>query len=261
MQRTVLVSGATGYFGRYMVESLANKYHVIATSRSKEKLESFFGKTENVSVVALDLYDTDEIEASLDELGKSFDIIGLVNNAYDFSTATGFNTEDGNLENLKVKAMRKSLDSGLLAPLLFCQIIGKQMIEKKISGSIINISSMYGLVSPDSRLYEGKKILNPVTYGINKAGLNALTRYIASFWGPHGIRCNSIAPGPFPNLESNSANAPDDTEFVKRLENKTTLGRTGHPSDLLGLLHLLISEESSFITGQTIAVDGGWTSI
>ena len=157
--------------------------------------------------------------------------------------------------------MRAGLESGLLAPMLITQLVGRQMVERKIQGSIINISSMYGVVAPDSRLYEGKTIFNPVTYGVAKAGLNGLTRYAASFWGQHGIRCNSIAPGAFPNQETDSVNAPKDVEFLKRLEKKTALGRTGHPKDLLGLVDLLLSDKASYITGQVVSVDGGWTTI
>lgn len=259
-RKIVLVSGATGYFGKYFVEYLSEHYHVIATSRNIEKLNSLF-KGPNVTNLALDIYDEKNLVAGLKKLCSDFDIYGLVNNAYDFSTKTGFNTTEGSYEKISVDMMRAGLESGILAPMVFTQIIGQQMIEKKIKGSIVNIASMYGTVAPDVRLYEGKTVFNPVTYGVSKAAMNGLTRYVASFWGQHGIRANSISPGPFPNVETLSANATQDLEFMERLKKKTSLGRVGHPKDLLPILHLLLGEDSGYITGQNIGVDGGWTTI
>ena len=258
--KTVIVTGAAGYFGKYLVEELSKTHNVVATSRNIEKLNQMFTGP-NVIKLELDFYDTAKSEKNLSAFLKNNEVHALINNAYDFTPKTGFNTADGRYETISIDAMRAGLDSGLLGPMLMSQLVGRQMIERQIKGSIINISSMYGLVAPDRRLYEGKTVYNPVTYGVAKAGLNGLTRYIASFWGEHGIRCNSIAPGAFPNEETQSDNATTDVEFKKRLENKSTLGRTGHPKDLFGLVDLLLSEKSSYITGQVLSVDGGWTAI
>lgn len=259
--KSIIVSGATGYFGKYFVSALSEIYHVIAMGRDLKKLQEQFPDNKNIHFVAVDLYDCEKLTAVLEDLCLKFSIYGLINNAYDFSKQTGFNSPDGRYEDLPLSKMKAGIESGILAPMIFCQIVGNQMIQKKIQGSIINIASMYGTVAPDYRLYEGKTAFNPVTYSVSKAALNALTRYIASFWGPYGIRCNSVAPGAFPNIETNSCNAPPDEEFLKRLRDKTTLGRFGHPNDLLGIVKLLLSNDASYITGQIIGVDGGWTVI
>ncbi len=260
MKKTVVVTGATGFFGRYLVQALENDYHVCAVSRNHDKLKSIF-PAESVSKIVVDLYDSESIIRECKNIGKHFDVHGLINNAYDFSEKTGFNTQKGTLENISVEMIQAALQSGVTAPLLFAQSIGNQMIEKSIKGSIINVSSMYSIVSPDRRLYQGKTTLNPVTYGIAKSGLNAMSRYMASFWGKHGIRVNSIAPGAYPNMEMESANATSDREFICRLEHKTALARVGHPNDLTGITRFLLSDSSSYITGQTICIDGGWTII
>lgn len=260
MKKTVLITGATGYFGKYMVEALASEYHVLASSRSEDKLRQMFSGSD-ITPVPIDIYDQEGMASALEDVCKRFEIHGLINNAYDFSPRTGFNTPEGKLEEISLEQMRAGLESGLLAPMVFAQVVGRSMIAKKIRGSIINVASMYGTVAPDLRLYQGKKVFNPVTYSVAKSGVGGLTRYIASFWGTHGIRCNSISPGPFPNVETDSVNAPDDKEFMDRLKNKTVLGRVGHPRDLIAAVKLLLSEESSYITGQNIGVDGGWTAI
>lgn len=262
MSRSVIVTGATGYFGTYLTEALTKDFdRVLALGRSAEKLEKAFGHLPTVDRVVLDLNDLDGIEGAVERLGRDHRIYGLINNAYELSPKTGFNTPDGRLEKLRVDVVRRALDTGLAAPLLLTKAVGTHMLEHGIHGSIINVSSMYGTVSPSPKLYEGKDLFNPITYGMAKAGLNAMTRYVASFWGMHGIRCNSIACGPFPNVETVTANSTRDEEFLQRLKDRVVTPDLGHPRDLVGIVRLLLSEDSRFITGQTIGVDGGWAIV
>ena len=123
-------------------------------------------------------------------------------------------------------------------------------------GSIVLFSSMYGLVSPDPSLYHAPMLPNPVEYGVGKAGIVQLTKYLATALGPSGIRVNAIAPGPFPNPTVRA----EHPEFVARLADRVPLGRVGEPAEIAGPVIMLASGEASFITGQTIAVDGGWTT-
>lgn len=127
---------------------------------------------------------------------------------------------------------------------------------KDSRGVIVNIASMYGIVAPDHRLYDGEKYANPPSYGAAKAGVLQLTRYLASFLSPHGIRVNAISPGPFP-YESTQKENP---AFIERLGGKNPLNRIGKPFELKGAAALLCSDASSYMTGQNISVDGGWTS-
>ena len=114
---------------------------------------------------------------------------------------------------------------------------------------------MYGVVIPDLNIYDGREeLLNPPNYGTAKAGVIHLSKYYAMCLGKYNINVNSISPGPFP-----SENIQKDKEFIKRLERKTKLNRIGSPEDLNGLVLLLSSAASNFITGQNIAIDGGWT--
>ena len=126
---------------------------------------------------------------------------------------------------------------------------------KKVSGCIVNISSMYGIVSPDPANYkDAKKFANPPHYGAAKAGLIQLTRYAAVHLAKYNIRVNSISPGPFPG-ESVKKNS----DFIKVLSKNLPLGRIGDPIELLGPVIFLLSSASSYITGENIVVDGGWT--
>jgi gluconate 5-dehydrogenase len=126
---------------------------------------------------------------------------------------------------------------------------------KKTKGVIINTTSMYGHVAPDHRIYDGIEFANPPSYGAAKAGVLQLTKYLASFLSPHGIRVNAVSPGPFPFLETLK-----NKEFKESLESKNMLGRVGEPDDLKGAFALLASDASKYMTGQNICVDGGWTA-
>jgi gluconate 5-dehydrogenase len=130
-------------------------------------------------------------------------------------------------------------------------------LKAQKAGKIINISSMYGVVSPNFSLYEGencRKYTNPPHYGAAKAALIQLTKYYAVLLGPHNIQINCITPGPFPKPE-----IQQNQEFIERLKRSNPLGKIGKPEDLVGPLVLLSSKGSDFITGQNIIVDGGWT--
>jgi len=122
--------------------------------------------------------------------------------------------------------------------------------------SIVNISSMYGHVSPDPRIYGDSGKNNPPFYGAAKAGLLQLTRYLAVHLGPRRIRVNSISPGPFPP-PSIAQTSPD---FHAKLCDKTPLGRIGAAAELAGPALFLLSDASSYVTGTDLAVDGGWTA-
>jgi NAD(P)-dependent dehydrogenase (short-subunit alcohol dehydrogenase family) len=113
---------------------------------------------------------------------------------------------------------------------------------------------MYGHVAPNWRLYHNVPQANPPSYGAAKAGVIQLTKYLASFLSPDGIRVNCISPGPFPF----PAVMDQYPEFIERLNAKNPMGRTGVPHEIKGAAALLCSDASSYMTGQNICVDGGW---
>jgi gluconate 5-dehydrogenase len=122
-------------------------------------------------------------------------------------------------------------------------------------GSIINIATMYALVSPDHRVYGTSGEDSPAYYGAGKAGMLQLTRYYARLLGPEGIRVNALSPGPFPS----AAVKAGQPALMRRLAAKTALGRLGEPDELMGAVVFLSGDASSYLTGQNLVVDGGWT--
>jgi len=265
-EKVVVITGATGYLGRYITEAfLEVNARVIILGKSDkihDLAEKYQSKYSNNKVIEyqVDFYNREELNSVLNSIITDHDVDVLINNAYDFSSNTGFNTESGKFEYATYEHWHNAFESGIYWAVLTAQVIGNYFINTNKKGSIINISSMYGLVAPSPDLYSGTDFLNPPSYSVNKAGLIALTRYIASFWGGYGIRCNAVAPGPFPNIEHKASNSVDPNDFfIQRLNERTALKRTGHPSELSGLLIYLATEASSYMTGQTLSIDGGWT--
>ena len=152
----------------------------------------------------------------------------------------------------------RALESGVYWHALATQVLAERMARHG-SGSIINVSSLYAIVSPDPALYEGTDAFKPPSYGAAKVALLALTRYTAAFYGSRGVRCNALLPGAFPNLGGAAFNAPRNEEFLQRLSDRTVLGRYGEPADLKGAIVFLASDAARYVTGQCLSVDGGWT--
>lgn len=266
--KTALLTGATGFLGRTMARALlANGARLVALGRSErlgplaEEWAGEFGG-ERVRPCRVDMYDLAALGEALDRIVEEEPSLGvLINNAHELGPRTGFNTPEGGLEKASVEQWMRNLTGGVYWAALTTQKIGGAM-KGRGRGSIINISTMYARVAPSPRLYAGTGFINPPGYSAAKAGLLALTRYTASFWGADGVRANALLPGPFSNTEEAGPNSVGEADpFLERLRERTCLGRIGQPHELAGALLFLASDASSYVTGQEFAVDGGWTVI
>ena len=267
--KTVVLTGASGFLGRTLARALmTNGARVVALGRSErllreaERWAAEYGDN-NISVHRVDMYDIPALSETLDRIaGQERSIDVLVNNAHELGPATGFNVPEGSLDGATFESWMRNLTGGVYWAALTTQKLGVRMQEQG-AGSIINISTMYALVAPRPQLYEGTKFINPPAYSASKAALLSFTRYVASFWGPYGIRANAILPGPFSNTEDLSADhsVQRDNPFLERLKGFTCVGRIGQPHELAGALLLLASDASSFMTGHALVVDGGWTAV
>jgi len=267
--KTVVLTGASGFLGRTFVRALlVNGARVVALGRSERLMREAESWSEefgagSVSVHRVNMYDVPALSQTLDRIVNqepSIDV--LVNNAHELGPGTGFNVPEGSLEAASLETWMRNLTGGVYWAVLTTQKLGAKM-KQQGAGSIINISTMYALVAPRPQLYQGTAFRNPPGYSAAKAGLLSFTRYVASFWGLHGIRANAILPGPFSNTEDvGRANAvQQDSVFLERLKGFTCMGRIGKPHELAGALLFLASDASSFMTGQALVIDGGWTAV
>jgi len=265
--KVALLTGASGFLGRTFAETLlTNGADLIAIGRPAKlgkQVEAWKEKygSGRVHGYYVDMFDLEALTKTLDEISGRHAVDVLINNAHELAPASGFNTPAGSLDQGNMDVWMRNLTAGVCWPALTVQKIGVGMKERG-RGSIINISTMYAVVAPRPALYEGTTFLNPPAYSASKAAMIAFTRYVASFWGSYGIRANAILPGPFSNTEDagpNSVRVGDP--FIEKLKANTSLGRIGRAGELAGALLFLASEASSYVTGQTIVVDGGWTTV
>lgn len=258
--KTVVLTGAGGFFGRYFAKAFLDEgARVILIDISMDGMdESLKGYAGCYKLFFIDLYDRKATKECYEEIifGNKVDV--LMNNAFDFSKKTGFNSEDGKLENATYEQFLASFESGAYWAIQATQAFGFAM-KKQGSGSVINIASMYAISVPPPNLYEGTDRFNPPGYSMAKAGLLQFTKYAASFLSPE-VRVNAISPGAIPNLGKRGPNSITvDDPVLKKLSGKILLKRMGNPGDLTGALIYLASDASSYVTGQNIVIDGGFT--
>jgi NAD(P)-dependent dehydrogenase (short-subunit alcohol dehydrogenase family) len=251
--KTALVTGGAGYLGKAICESLAELgANVIVASRNMDKCIAFAQQlvekfATNCIGIECDITDESSLESARDKIKEKFGHLDiLVNNAW--------SGRKNSFESITTTDWLYDIDVCLNGPFLTTKAFSDMLKESK--GVILNVASMYGVVAPDYKLYEGNDYANPPSYGAAKAGIVQFTKYLASFLAKHSIRVNAISPGPFPFKETISENQ----EFIERLKRKNMLGRIGEPEDLKGVIAFLCSDASSYVTGQNISIDGGWTA-
>ena len=243
--KTAIVTGGSRGIGREMAEALAEAgASLMLCARRQEWLDEtvneFAGRGFKVVGKLCDVAKPADVQAVVDETVLKFGAVDiLINNA---GISWGAMPEE-----MPIEQWQKVIDVNLTGCFLFAQAAGREML-KKGSGSIINIASIAGLTSSaNGPFYAG--------YVAGKAGLIGLTRELAASWGRRGIRVNAIAPGFF---HSRLADAVIDL-YERSIQENNVIPRVGHEGELKGITVFLASEASSYITGQTIAVDGGMT--
>lgn len=251
-KKVTIVTGGYGHLGSAMVNTLLDFGSiVIVAGRSQQKFQNKFGITnQRLYFVETDISDSESIKNAFSKVVVEYGSIDILINNAQYSKGQ-------NPESMSDEDWNYSME-GVLGSAFKCIREVIPIMKSQKSGKIINISSMYGMVSPDLTIYDAddcEKYLNPPHYGAAKAGLLQLTKYYAVFLAKYGIQVNAITPGPFPSYNTQEENK----RFIEKLVNKVPLKRIGKPEDLAGVCILLSSNASDFITGQNFVVDGGWT--
>ncbi|WP_308367623.1 MULTISPECIES: SDR family oxidoreductase [unclassified Microbulbifer] len=252
--KVALVTGATGYLGSAIALILAEAgAKVLANSRSHERSESLVNKIRAAGFLAEPAVFDVTSKESIDSFFSSYkdhplDI--LINNAYIGGAGSiELSSSDSYAASYEVTLLAAH---NLLQQALPCL---RKAVEISGDASVINIASMYAMVSPDQRIYDHAQAINPPFYGAAKAGLLQWSRYAACEFGHEAIRINCISPGPFPSETVQQGN-PD---FINELRKRVPLGRVGAAEEINGPVLFLASSASSFVSGANVVVDGGWT--
>ncbi len=257
--RVALVTGGAGWLGTAMSEALSEAgAHVAIASRGVDKCQALADRlgADGAACLALGLDVTDEAQVRevVDQTAEHFGRLDiLINNAYSGPVHDSSDATD--IDNATGDDLLASFKGNTVQYFAAAQQAVRHM-RKVGGGSIINNGSMYGVVGSYPDAYTGLPVNSPVNYHACKGGVVHMTRHMAVYWAKDNVRVNAISPGPFPKTQIKD----EMPEFIARLEAKTPLGRMGLPHELKGLTILLASDAGSFITGQNILVDGGWTA-
>ena len=261
--RVAIVTGGAGLLGVRHAEAIAAAGGVpviadidgaAAAARAEELARRIDARVLGLSC---DVTSRASIESLLDTVltrcGRA-DI--LVNNAANNPKVEAPGEDFSRLERFSLEQWRADLAVGLTGPFLCAQIVGGHLARQG-RGVVINISSEYGVIAPDQRLYrregvaESEQPVKPVSYTVAKAGLHGLTIYLAAYWARHGVRVNTITLGGVENAQP--------ADFLERATWRIPMGRMARPDDFQGALVYLCSDAASFVTGANLVVDGGKT--
>lgn len=254
-ERVVILVGASGLLGSKYAEGFCQAGAIVVLcdinySKCKELKDSLQDKYDNkIITIRTDITDKKSVENMIKLVIKKFSKIDvLVNNAV---FPEGKKERSIQFEEFQMILLNKIFSVNVSGMVLCCQKVG-QIMKKQKHGVIINVSSIYGLVAADQKIYGDSGLNSTVAYAITKSAILNLTRYLASYWNNTGIRVNSISLG---GVESGQ-----DLKFIKNYSHKTMLGRMARTDEYVGSILFLASDASSYMTGSNLVVDGGWTA-
>jgi NAD(P)-dependent dehydrogenase (short-subunit alcohol dehydrogenase family) len=264
--RVAIVTGALGLLGRQHCESLARAgAHVVVLDLDAagcEQLAAELTQRERVTCLAAaaDIVSKPALERVRDAVLRAFGRIDvLINNAaLDDKVPAPLDDNELNVrafEHYPEALFRRTLEVNVTGTFLACQVFGTVMAEQK-QGSIVNVASTYALVGPDQRLYREpertQRFFKSAAYPTSKGALLALTRFLASYWGPVQVRVNALCPG--------GVQVDQPEHFVRAYAERTPLARMAQADDYRGAVVFLASDASRYMTGATLVVDGGFTA-
>ena len=259
-----LVTGGSGRLGSRYVNALVEAGASVAAldlpGRVSPRVDQLIADKRPVSAHAVDATNRAAVDAAIAAVAQKFGTPTiLVNNAGLGASPADAALETGRFEQYPESAWDAMMESHLKSALVMSQsFIERFRSAGAAGGSIINISSTYGLVTPDQSVYDyrrrgGAEYFKPVGYSVAKSGVLNFTRWLAEYCAPIGIRVNTLAPGGVREAD----HAP---EFIAEYEKRTPLGRMAVETDYDGAIVFLASRASAYMTGATLVVDGGWTA-
>jgi NAD(P)-dependent dehydrogenase (short-subunit alcohol dehydrogenase family) len=263
--KVVVVTGGFGQIGAEFVRSLHERgARVAVTSRSEVAdpaarlgLDDPEGR---LLAVEMDITDQTSVDAGFDRVIATWGVPTVVVNNAGIDTQPSAPPEvSGPFEEFPVDVFREVVDTNLVGTFLVTQAAGRRMRDAGLGGSIVNVGSIYGMVSPVQDIYAykaedtGIPFIKPVAYSAAKSGLYNLTRYCATYWGRAGIRVNTLTP-------SGVRRDTQDEKFQANYIERMPIGRMAEADEYNGALVFLASDASTYMTGSNVVVDGGWTA-
>lgn len=260
--RPIVVTGGLGLLGSRFAKALLRAGASVAVFElgvTPERTASVFADVpqERLAVLEADVTKRPSLEAALADVTARFGVpFGLVNNAALDVTPAAPAEENGPFETYPESSWDRMMEVNVKGVMLASQVVGGAL-AKAGRGSIVNIGSIYGSVSPDQRIYEyrrqnGEAFYKPITYSVSKSALINLTRYLATYWGERQVRVNTLTLA--------GVRAGQHESFMQRYVAKVPLARMAEPDEYDGALVFLMSDASRYMTGSNLVIDGGFTA-
>ncbi|MBC8146777.1 MAG: SDR family oxidoreductase [Bacteroidetes bacterium] len=252
--KVAFIVGGEGLIGKEITKAISSygaKTIVLDIIGKEEK------KSGNINYKYFDCSNLEGIESAIKEIIDEFGCPDI------FINCSYPRTEDwsqNSFESITLDSFRKNVDIHMNSYAWLAKTVADTMSKQKKDGSIIQFGSTYGVLGQDLTVYEGTDMKENMTYATIKGGITNLTRQMASYYGKYNIRVNTICPG---GISGHVAGKSDTQNpiFVKQYSQKTPLKRLGKPEEIASTVLFLASDASSYITGATIMVDGGWTAV
>lgn len=249
--KTVYIIGGLGRIGQEVVQGLLdyNAKVVVIDRHSPKELSVAFKSNPDIKFIQVN---SDEVEDAEHIFVKTVSNFGCPDVFINCSYPRTEDWASNSFADISLESMRKNIDIHLNSYIWIAKLAADCMMKNKKAGSIIYTSSIYGLKAQDLNLYNETDMSENLTYGIIKAGIIQGSRQMASYYGQFNIRVNTICPGGVQDQNMNK-------KFMERYSAKTSLKRMAVPSDLVGAYLFLSSDLSSYITGEVLMVDGGFS--
>tara|TARA_Y100000294_G_scaffold85954_1_gene80481 strand:+ start:178 stop:1017 length:840 start_codon:yes stop_codon:yes gene_type:complete len=264
--KIIIITGGSGFLGSEFSSTLSDVGAIpIILDKNNASLEllkkKFIKKKQRGFFFLVDLNNETKVNVVINSIIKKYRKIDCLINAAGLTGEDMLKTDSNffeKFENYDFKLWQKSLNENLSITFVLTKSVAKYMLKRK-KGSIINIASDVGIISPDHRIYEASKKINykgvnfntPLSYSVAKSGIISMTRYLATYWAKKGIRVNCVSPA--------GVYKKHNKKFVEQLSERIPLGRMAKPEELTGAIIYLCSDASSFVTGHNLVVDGGRT--
>ena len=264
--KIIVITGGSGFLGSEFSSTLSDVGAIpIILDKNNASLEllkkKFIKKKQRGLFFLVDLNNETKVNVVINSIIKKYRKIDCLINAAGFTGEDMLKTDSNffeKFENYDFRLWQKSLNGNLSSTFILTKSVAKHMLKRK-KGSIINIASDYGIISPDHRIYEPNKKINykgvnfntPISYSVAKSGIISMTKYLATYWAKKGIRVNCVSPA--------GVYKKHNKKFVKQLSERIPLGRMAKPEELNGAIIYLCSNASSYVTGHNLVVDGGRT--
>jgi len=264
--KIVVITGGSGYLGSEFALALSNIGAMpIVLDKNKNSLQLLEKKFKKKKLRGLfflvDLNNENKVNVAIDLIIKKYRKIDCLINAAGFTGQDMLETNVNYFEKFEkynFQLWQRSLNENLSSTFLVTKSVAKYMMKRK-KGSIVNIASDVGIISPDHRIYEPNKRFNykgvsfntPISYSVAKSGIISMTRYLATYWAKKGIRVNCVSPA--------GVYKKHNKKFVEQLSQRIPLGRMAKSDELNGAIIYLCSNASSYVTGHNLVVDGGRT--